>query len=108
MLKAIKIRLYLNDKQKHKINSLFGSYRFVFNQCLSYKKQRYDSNKQNTSLSDLGHFFHSNLRTEYIWLKEHNTKVLKQSIINLEQAYKNFFKRHKGFPKFKSKNNEQK
>jgi putative transposase len=108
MLKAIKIRLYLNNEQEQKINSLLGSYRFVFNQCLQYKKQRYDSEKQNTSLSDLGHFFHQELRNENIWLKEHNTKVLKQSIINLEQAYKNFFKQNKGFPKFKSKHNEQK
>ena len=108
MLKAIKIRLYLNNEQEQKINSLLGSYRFVFNQCLSYKKQRYDSDKQNTSLSDLGHLFHQELRNENIWLKEHNTKVLKQSIINLEQSYKNFFKLHKGFPKFKSKHDEQK
>jgi putative transposase len=108
MLKAIKIRLYLNNEQEQKINSLLGSYRFVFNQCLLYKKQRYDSDKSNTSLSDLGHFFHQELRNDYHWLKEHNTKVLKQSIINLEQAYKNFFKQHKGFPKFKSKHDEQK
>jgi putative transposase len=108
MLKAIKIRLYLNNEQEQKINSLLGSYRFVFNQCLSYKKQRYNSGKSNTSLSDLGHFFHQELRNDYVWLKEHNTKVLKQSIINLEQAYKNFFKQHKGFPKFKSKHDEQK
>ena len=108
MLKAIKIRLYLNNEQEQKINSILGSYRFVFNQCLAYKKLRYETDKSNTSLSDLGHFFHQELRNENIWLKEHNTKVLKQSIINLERAYKNFFKQHKGFPKFKSKHDEQK
>jgi putative transposase len=108
MLKAIKIRLYLNKEQTKTINSLLGSYRFVYNQCLAFKKSKYDNEKQNTSLSDLGHYFHQDLRNEYDWLKEHNTKVLKQSIINLEQAYKNFFKQHKGFPKFKSKHNEQK
>lgn len=59
MLKAIKVRLYLNDEQEQKINSLLGSYRFVFNQCLSYKKQRYDSDKSNTSLYDLYNFFSS-------------------------------------------------
>jgi len=102
MLKAIKIRLYLNQGQTQTINSLLGSYRFVYNQCLAFKKSKYDDGKQNTSLSDLGHYFHQDLRNEYDWLQEHNTKVLKQSIINLEQAYKNFFKQHKGFPKFKS------
>jgi len=108
MLKAIKIRLYLNNKQTNIINRLLGSYRFVYNQCLTYKKLNYEIDKKNTSLSDLGHYFHGNLRNEYDWLKEHNTKVLKQSIINLEVAYKNFFKQHKGFPKFKSKHDEQK
>ena len=108
MLKAIKVRLYLNNEQTNLINSLLGSYRFVFNQCLAYKKLRYEADKSNTSFSDLGHYFHQNLRDEHDWLKEHNTKVLKQSIINLEQSYKNFFKQGKGFPKFKSKHDEQK
>lgn len=108
MLKAIKIRLYLNKTQENKLNSLLGSYRFVYNQCLAYKKSRYESEKLNTNLSDLGHYFHQDLRNEYKWLTEHNTKVLKQSIINLEQAYTNFFKQGKGFPKFKSKHDEQK
>lgn len=108
MLKAIKIRLYPNKTQEQMLNSLLGSYRFVYNQCLAYKKQRYDSDKTNTNLSDLGKYFHGDLRNEYEWLKEHNTKVLKQSIINLEQAYTNFFKQGKGFPKFKSRHDEQK
>lgn len=108
MLKAIKVRLYLNTEQTNIINSLLGSYRFVFNQCLTYKKLNYETNKKNTSLSDLGRYFHHDLRNEHEWLKEHNTKVLKQSIINLEMAYKNFFKQNKGFPKFKSKHDEQK
>ena len=94
--------------QESQLSSLLGSYRFVFNQCLSYKKERYETDKSKTSLSDLGHHFHQTLRGEYEWLKEHNTKVLKQSIINLEQAYKNFFKQGRGFPKFKSKYDEQK
>ncbi len=87
---------------------MLGSYRFVYNQCLAFKKNRYESEKLNTNLSDLGKHFHGHLRNEFEFLKEHNTKVLKQSIINLEQAYSNFFKqKDKGFPKFKSKHNEQ-
>lgn len=100
MLKGIKIRLYPNQAQEQTLNSLLCSYRFVYNQCLSFKKQRYESEKLNTNLSDLGHHFHQTLRDEYECLKEHNTKVLKQSILNMEVAYKNFFKQGKGFPKF--------
>lgn len=108
MLKAIKIRLYPNKTQKKQLLNLLGSYRFVFNNCLAYKKERYETDKLNTSLSDLGKHFHGQLRSEHEWLKEHNTKVLKQSIINLETAYKNFFKQGRGFPRFKLKHDEQK
>jgi putative transposase len=108
MLKAIKIRLYLNKEQENNVNSLLGSYRFIYNQCLNFKIERYQNDKKNTSLSDLGKFFHGELRNNFDWLKDHNTKVLKQSIINLEVAYKNFFKQKKGFPKFKSKHDVQK
>jgi putative transposase len=108
MLKAIKVRLYLNKNQIGYINSLLGSYRFVYNQCLSYKKLKYETDKSNLSKFDLINYFHHELRNDFIWLKEHNTKVLHQSILNLDQAYKNFFKRHKGFPNYKSKHNEEK
>lgn len=108
MLKSIKVRLYLNNEQFQKINSLLGSSRFVYNQCLSYRISRYESDKLNTSMSDMSHYFHQDLRDTYGWLKDHNTKVIKQSLINLDQAYKNFFKLKKGYPKFKSKNDEQK
>ena len=108
MLKGLKIRLYLNEEQQSVINRLLGSYRFIYNSCLSFKIDAYKNEQKSTNLSDLGHYFHQDLRNEFEWLKEHNTKVLKQSIINLEQAYKNFFKIHAGFPKFKSKHDVQK
>ena len=94
MLKAINIRLYPNNEQVVTLNSLLGSYRFVYNQCLAFKKQSYESDKTNVSFGQLGKYFHGNLRNEYDWLKEHNTKVLKQSIINLDKAYKNFLDRN--------------
>lgn len=46
MLKAIKVRLYLNNEQTNTINSLLGSYRFVYNQCLAYKKFNYETDKK--------------------------------------------------------------
>ena len=38
------------------------------------------------------------------WLKEINAQSLNQSILNMETAFKRFFKCGNGFPKFKSKN----
>ncbi len=105
MLRAIKIRLYPNENQEIYINKLLGSYRFVYNQCLDKKIKAYTNNKINLGLKELGNFFHQELtkNEEYSWLSEHNTKILKQTIINLLDSYKRFFVNGNGFPKFKSK-----
>jgi putative transposase len=107
MLRGIKIRIYLSNEQEIKINSLMGSYRFVYNQSLSLKKESYEKDKINISLNQLTHNFHNNLRVNNVWLKEHNTKVIKSSLICLDNAYTNFFKHKKGYPKFKSKHDNQ-
>jgi len=105
MLRAVKIRLYPNKTQEEYISSLLGSYRFVYNQCLALKKEKYTEEGLNYGLKDLGNYFHQDLtkNEEYSWLKDHNTKVLKQSVINLLDSYKRFFVNGAGFPKFKSK-----
>jgi putative transposase len=105
MLKAIKIRLYPNNGQEIYINKLLGCYRFVYNKCLDIKIKKYTEEGVNYNLKDLGNYFHQDLskNEDYTWLNEHNTKVLKQSIINLLDSYKRFFINGNGFPKFKSK-----
>ena len=107
MLKAIKIRLYPNSDQEDYIANLLGSYRKVYNLALNYKKEAYDNDKTNINLKELGKEFHNNWTKsdEYFYLKEHNTKVLKQAIINMLDSYKRFFVNKTGFPKFKSKHN---
>lgn len=109
MLKAIKVRLYLNENQIEYVGKLMGSYRKVYNQCLEQKINAYKDDKKSLGLSELGRFFHNELTKseETQYLNEHNTKVLKQAIINLLDAYKNFFKSGKGFPKYKSKHDRQ-
>ena len=105
MLRAVKIRLYPNKIQTVQFNKLLGCYRFVYNQCLSRKINSYKENNVSENLSTLGKFVHHELLKDdnFIWLREQNTKVLKQAINDMLSAYKNFFTQHKGFPKFKSK-----
>ena len=109
MLRAIKIRLYPNKQQEQAINKLFGCYRFVYNQMLALKQNQYNENKKSLSLSDLSKYFHGTLLKDeqYDWLKEQNTKVMKQAIRQMLTAYDRFFKQHNGFPKFKSKKDKQ-
>ena len=109
MLKAVKIRIYPNKEQATYINKLLGCYRFVYNKCLDKKKTAYLTNKSNLGLKDLGNYFHQELTKteEFNFLNEHNTKVLKQSVLNMLDSYKNFFINGSGFPKFKSKHDNK-
>ena len=106
MLQAIKIRIYPSEDQKIYINKLLGTSRFVYNQCLNYKITEYKTNNKSTNISDTNNYV-KELKLEYEWIKESHSKVLQQSLMNLETAYKNFFKEHRGFPKFKSKHSNQ-
>ena len=105
MLRAVKIRLYPNATQATQFNKLLGCYRVVYNQCLARKIQEYNDNGSSENLTTLSHFFHHTLLLDdsFYWLREQNTKVLKQAIQDMLSAYKNFFNLHTGFPKFKSK-----
>ena len=109
MLRAIKIRLYPNKEQELKLNKVLGCYRFVYNQMLALKQKEYNENKKSLGLTDLSKYFHGTLLTDeqYLWLKEQNTKVMKQSIRQMLSSYDKFFKQHNGFPKFKSKKDKQ-
>ena len=105
MLRAIKIRLYPNVTQATQINKLLGCYRVVYNQCLNRKIQSYEENKISENRTTLSHFIHHELLKDdnFVWLREQNTKVLKQAVNDMLSAYKNFFERHTGYPRFKSK-----
>ena len=96
MLRALKIRLYPNKEQEQAMNKLLGCYRFVYNQMLALKQQEYNENKKSLPLSDLSKYFHGTLLKDeqYEWLKEQNTKVMKQSIRQMLSAYDKFFKQH--------------
>ena len=105
ILRATKIRLYPNKTQEQTLNKVLGCYRFVYNKMLALKQEAYNRDKSNLGLCELSKFFHGELlkKSEYSWLKEQNTKVMKQAIRQMLSAYDGFFKLGKGFPKFKSK-----
>ena len=109
MLRAVKIRLYPNKEQTTMINKLLGCCRVVYNQCLSRKIESYKNDGKSENLSTLGQFVHHELlkNDNFIWLREQNTKVLKEAVRDMLTAYKNFFERHTGYPKFKSKHDNK-
>ena len=104
MLKAIKLRIYPNQEQISYINRLLGSCRFIYNHCLAYKIEKYNDNKQVVTFGDTGKRLTELKKNDnYIWLNDSHSKVLQQSLIDLNNAYSNFFRNGNGFPKFKSR-----
>ena len=102
MEKAYKFRIYPNKQQEELINKTFGCCRFVYNRYLAKRIELYENNKETYSYkqcsSDL-----TSLKKELAWLKEPDKFSLQNSLKDLENAYKKFFKEKIGFPKFKSK-----
>ncbi len=102
MLKAIKIRIYPSDEQKQFINKQLGCCRVVYNSCLAYRRDKYEKEGISITSSQSINYI-VELKKEREWLKEVHSKVLQQSVRDMNKAYDNFFKLHTGYPKFKSK-----
>ncbi len=92
MLQAIKIKLYPNHDQKIYINKSLGVNRFVYNKCLEYKINEYKATNKTVSNSVVDKFVNHQLKNEFTWIKETNSKVIQQTLQNLDTAYNNFFR----------------
>ena len=108
MLKGYKYRIYPNKEQEILIQKTFGCVRFVYNNVLSYKIDKYKNENMSLSKIDCNNYCNRVLKNEYNWLKEVDKFSLNNSIINIDNAYKKFFTEHSGFPKFKSKKDNHK
>lgn len=112
MLQVVKVRLYPNAEQKQLLSQHFGSCRFIYNHMLGMKIKDYEDGIK-TSAYDLKKLLPLMKNSEeYSWLKEIDSTALQNSILNMDKAYKNFFRRVKngeksGFPQFKSRHNSR-
>ena len=100
MLKAYKYRIYPNAEQMQFFAKCFGCVRFVYNRMLSDRIEHY--NLTGKSLNNTP----AQYKSEFTWLKEVDSLALANAQMNLNTAYRNFFRdKSNGFPKFKSKKN---
>ncbi len=108
MLKAYKYRIYPNKEQKIQIAKTFGCCRFVYNQTLAYRKEKYGNSKESVTKTGCNNYCNRELKKKYEWLKEADKFALTNAIYNMDAAYQKFFKGHAGYPKFKSKHDNYK
>ena len=109
MKRAYKIEINPTDEQKSKIQQTIGVSRFIYNFYIARNKEIYEKEGKFVS----GMEFSKWLNNEYIpnnkemnWIKEVSSKATKQAIMNGDKAFKDFFKKAKGFPRFKKKKNQ--
>ncbi|RHW65198.1 transposase, partial [Clostridium botulinum] len=105
MLKAYKYRIYPNKEQKLYLAKTFGCTRFIYNKMLADRIKSYEENKD-LDIKQIKYPTPAQYKKEFPWLKEVDSLALANAQLNLDKAYKNFFRdKSVGFPKFKKKTN---
>ena len=109
MKRAYKIEINPTAEQKSKIHQTIGVSRFIYNFYIAHNKEIYAREGKFVSGMDFSKW----LNNEYIpnnkdmkWIKEVSSKATKQAIMNGDKAFRDFFKKAKGFPRFKKKKNQ--
>ena len=99
--KAYKLRIYPTDFQRELLEKTFGCTRYIYNNFLAERKNKYEESKTRISvyeqLKEL-----TDLKKEKEWLREIDSCALQACVYNLDDAFQKFFKGH-GYPRFRVK-----
>ena len=101
ILKGYVFRMYPDEKQEELINKTIGCCRFIYNYFLDDKIKEYKIAGKSKSAYEQIKLIPS-LSKEYPFLKEVDSCALRNSLFNLEDAYKRFYD-GSGYPRFKVK-----
>lgn len=96
------LRLYPSEKQRGILNQQIGNARFIRNQYLNQRIQVYHEEKKTLSVESYKKEQLPKLKEAYPFLKESDKFALENALLAVEDAYKNFFAKRAGFPKFAS------
>jgi putative transposase len=112
MLRVVKVRLYPNDMQKQLLMQHFGSARVAYNTMLRKSIDAHEAGEK-VSVYDLKKLLPIMKKTEqFSWMSDIDSTALQNAVINLDKAYKHFFRRVKagekaGFPRWKSRHDSR-
>ena len=98
---AYKYRIYPNSEQKEFFAKCFGCVRFFYNKSLNDMNEIYKSTGKFKNITPASY------KEDYSFLKEVDAFALCNAQLNRNTAFKAFFSHRSGFPKFKSKRNDQ-
>jgi putative transposase len=105
-MQAFQFEVQLDGEQEGDMFRFSGCCRFVFNKALALQKENYEAGKPFISYESMAkQLTEWRNATETPWLKEAPCHSLQHALKDLEKAYKNFFAKRSGFPRFKKKGN---
>lgn len=103
---GFKFRIYPTPEQESILRQTLGACRYIYNLGLANRRDAWTNEGKSLSYASLTKNLTSQKQNpETSWLAEVSSVALQQSLRNLDTAYVNFFKKRKGFPKFKAKRN---
>ena len=102
--KAYKFRIYPNKEQEILIAKTIGCSRFVFNHFLACWNDAYKKTGKGLTYNACSAEL-TQLKKEWVWLKEVDSIAIQSSLKNLADSYSRFFKKQTKAPRFKSKKN---
>ena len=106
MLRSYKTEINPTFEQQQIINRTIGVCRYVYNFFIAYNKSIYENEKRFVTGMEFSKWLNNEFipnNSDYAWIKEVSSKSVKQSIMNADKSFKNFFKGRTRFPKFKKK-----
>jgi len=126
VLKGYKYRIYPTEEQRTYLNRNMGAARFIYNWALDMRKKDFERQKlegikkpKSLNIFEISKRLTLFKKEEGVkWLIECSSVSLNAALRNLDEAYKNFFRRVKeggkgkgkkvmGFPKFKKRSGDQ-
>ncbi len=105
----IRYRLRGSRKAYKFLHGVAGANRYLWNAALGKAKQDYkETGKSKTSQFDFCKWYKVHKDTEAEWLKEYPVSCTRTGLKDLSDAYRQFFKKTRGFPNFKKKGKAKK
>ena len=102
MHRSHKIRLRPDKEQEDYFRQACGTSRFAWNWALNRSKELYEAGLPN-DWKVLNAEFNALKKTDFAWAYEVTSQASNNSILCLGGAFKSFFKKETGYPKFKKK-----
>ena len=105
-VKSYKTEIDLTDEQRTKVLQTMGTCRFCYNLFIDKNKEFRANGEKYLDANKFSVWFNNEYlpkHSDLFWVKEVSSKSVKHAFENADNAFKRFFKKQSGFPKFKKK-----